>query len=159
MENHLNQIKRFLRFTIIWVACNLSIPFWVVGHVHLTLNIYQDLAMVLSSLGMNIIVALGFWLNWKDESKQNYNMKPIGKYIAIKNIDEQIKTESGIILSGDDVNQMRYKRGLIIETGTDVNPAIKKDDQIYYDKAQGFTMLIEDKQFTIISERDVVVVL
>jgi len=86
-------------------------------------------------------------------------MKPIGKYIAIKNIDEQIKTESGIILSGDDVSQMRYRRGLIIETGTDVNPAIKKDDQIYYDKAQGFTMMIEDKQLTIISERDVVVVL
>jgi len=86
-------------------------------------------------------------------------MKPIGKYIAIKTIDEQLTTESGIVLSGSDMDQMRYKRGLVIETGTDVNPVIKKDDQIYYDKAQGFTMLIEDKQYTIISERDVVVVL
>ena len=85
-------------------------------------------------------------------------MKPIGKYIVIKTIDEELKTESGLILSGEDVNQMRYKRGLVIEAGTDV-PNIYKDDEIYYDKAHGFTMLIDDKQYTIITERDVVVVL
>jgi co-chaperonin GroES (HSP10) len=85
-------------------------------------------------------------------------MKPIGKYIVIKTIDEELKTESGLFLSGDDVNQMRYKRGLVVEAGTDV-PHIKKDDDIYYDKAHGFTMLIDDKQYTIIRENDVVVVL
>jgi co-chaperonin GroES (HSP10) len=85
-------------------------------------------------------------------------MKPIGKYIVIKTIDEELKTESGLILSGEDINQMRYKRGLVIEPGTDV-PNIKKDDEIYYDKAHGFTMLINDSQYTIIRENDVVVVL
>jgi len=85
-------------------------------------------------------------------------MKPIGKYIVIKTIDEELKTESGLILSGEDVNQMRYKRGIVIEAGTDV-PHIKKDDDIYYDKAHGFTMIIDEKQYTIITERDVVVVL
>lgn len=86
------------------------------------------------------------------------SLKPIGKYIVIKTIDEELKTESGLILSGEDMNQMRYKRGVVIESGTDV-PDIKKDDDIYYDKAHGFTMLIDDKQYTIITERDVVVVL
>jgi chaperonin GroES len=85
-------------------------------------------------------------------------LQPIGKYIVIKTIDEEIKTESGLILSGEDVNQMRYKRGVVIESGTDV-PNIKSGDDIYYDKAHGFTMLIEDKQYTIIRESDVVVVL
>jgi co-chaperonin GroES (HSP10) len=85
-------------------------------------------------------------------------MKPIGKYIVIKTIDEELKTESGLFLSGEDVNQMRYKRGLVIEAGTDV-PHIKKDDSIYYDKAHGFTMIIDEKQYTIIRENDVVVVL
>jgi hypothetical protein len=61
--------KEFIRFTVIWVACNLSIPFWVVGHVHLTVNVYEDIKEILASMGMNIIVAIGFWLNWKDESK------------------------------------------------------------------------------------------
>jgi len=42
----------------------------VVGHVHLTVNIYHDLIEIATSMGMNIIVAIGFWLNWKDESKK-----------------------------------------------------------------------------------------
>jgi hypothetical protein len=59
----------FLRYTIKWVASNLSIPFWVVGHVHLTMNIYKDIYEVLVSFGMNLIVAYGFWLEWKDRKK------------------------------------------------------------------------------------------
>jgi hypothetical protein len=62
--------KEFIRFTVIWVACNLSIPFWMVGHVHLTVNIYEDLVEIIASMGMNIVVAVGFWLNWQDESKK-----------------------------------------------------------------------------------------
>jgi hypothetical protein len=63
--------KKFLKFTVIWIACNLSVPFWVVGHVHLTLNIYEDMTEIMSSLGMNAIVAVGFWLNWKQENESN----------------------------------------------------------------------------------------
>jgi len=85
-------------------------------------------------------------------------MKPIGKYIVIKTIEEEIKTESGILLTGEDTNQMRYKRGLVIESGTDVF-VIAVGDEIYYDKNHGFTMIIKDVQYTIIRESDVVVVL
>lgn len=85
-------------------------------------------------------------------------MKPIGKYIVIKNIEEEIKTESGLILSGEDTNQLRYKKGLVIAVGTDVS-VIASDDTIYYDKGHSFTMLINDIQYTIIREADIVVVL
>jgi hypothetical protein len=57
---------KFVKFLIKWIASNLSVPFWVVGHVHLTLNVYKDLHEILMSLGMNIVVALGFWLEWKE---------------------------------------------------------------------------------------------
>jgi hypothetical protein len=67
------RFKQFVRFTIIWVACNLSIPFWMVGHVHLSLNIYEDIYEIVASMGMNIVVAVGFWLNWEDESKKEDN--------------------------------------------------------------------------------------
>ena len=85
-------------------------------------------------------------------------MKPIGKYIIIKTIDEEIKTESGILLTGEDTNQMRYKRGVVVEPGTEVL-VISADDEIYYDKNHGFTMIINENQYTIIRESDVVVVL
>lgn len=75
MSNQKIQIKNFVKFTIVWVACNLSVPFWVVGHVHLTINIYEDLTEIIASMGMNIIVATGFWLNWKEESKKEKDDK------------------------------------------------------------------------------------
>jgi len=55
----------FLKFTITWVASNLSIPFWMVGHVHLTVNVYEDIHEIIASLGMNIIVAIGFIIEYK----------------------------------------------------------------------------------------------
>ena len=61
---------KFIKFLLIWIASNLSIPFWMVGHVHLTTNIYEDLTEVIASMGMNIIVAIGFWLDWK-QNKNN----------------------------------------------------------------------------------------
>jgi co-chaperonin GroES (HSP10) len=84
-------------------------------------------------------------------------MTPIGKYIVVVPIDEEVKTQSGLILSGDDVNQFRYKRGVVVEPGTEVNN-ISKGDKLYFDKAHSFTMIIKDTQYTIIREGDVVVV-
>ena len=84
-------------------------------------------------------------------------MQPIGKYIVISSIDEEIKTDSGIILSGEDANQFRYKKGKVIKPGTDVT-VIKEGDVVYYDKGYSFTMIIGAEQHTIIREGDVVVV-
>ena len=85
-------------------------------------------------------------------------MKPIGKNIIIKTIEEEIKTSSGLLLSSEDASQLRYKKGRIIEIGTDV-VAIEKESEIYYDKRAWYTMLISDTPYTIIQENDVVVVL
>jgi co-chaperonin GroES (HSP10) len=85
-------------------------------------------------------------------------MKPIGKYIVVKDVQESVKTESGLILSGEDTNQLRYRRAEVISPGTDVE-VIDEGDELYYDKGHSFTMLINNEQYTIISERDVVVVL
>jgi hypothetical protein len=66
-------MKQFLTFTITWIASNLAIPFWMVGHVHLTINIYEDIHEIIASFGMNILVAIGFWIEWKNNIKQNRN--------------------------------------------------------------------------------------
>ena len=85
-------------------------------------------------------------------------MKPIGKYIVIKRINEELKTESGLLLSAQDASEFRYRKGEVIKQGTDVS-VINSGDLIYYDKGAGHQMLIEDNPYTIIQERDVVVVL
>ena len=85
-------------------------------------------------------------------------MKAIGKNIVIKHIDEEVKTSSGLVLSGEDTNQLRYKRGKVITPGTEVK-SIQEGDEIYYDKAQSYMMIVGDEQVVIIQERDVVLVL
>jgi hypothetical protein len=57
---------KFINYLIRWISNNLAIPFWMVGHIHLTTNIYEDIYEIIASFGMNIIVAIGFWLDWKD---------------------------------------------------------------------------------------------
>ena len=58
-------MKKFLIFFIIWISQNMAIPFWMIGHVHLSLNVYQDLHEIIASVGMNILVAIGFYLDYK----------------------------------------------------------------------------------------------
>lgn len=85
-------------------------------------------------------------------------MKAVGKYIVITEVQSEQKTQSGILLTSDDSNQLRYKKGLINIPGTDVE-VVNEGDFIYYDKNAGHKMMLEDEVVTIISERDIVVVL
>jgi hypothetical protein len=64
---------KFIKYLLVWIAGNLSIPFWVVGHIHLTMNVYEDIHELIMSLGMNIIVAIGFWIEWKQYKKENHH--------------------------------------------------------------------------------------
>lgn len=84
-------------------------------------------------------------------------MKAVGKYLICELVTEEVKTSSGLLLSGEDTKGFRYMKAKVITAGTEVT-AIKENDIIYFDKGHSFNMLIKDKQYTITSERDVVVV-
>jgi hypothetical protein len=43
----------------------------MVGHVHLMLNVYEDIHEIIMSMGMNIIVAIGFYLDYKQTTKKD----------------------------------------------------------------------------------------
>jgi hypothetical protein len=60
----------FFKFTIRWVGSNLAVPFWVVGHIHLTTNLYKDIYEILMSFGMNIIVIWAMLSDWKESKKK-----------------------------------------------------------------------------------------
>jgi hypothetical protein len=63
-------VKGFIKYTLLWVSQNLSIPFWTIGHIHLMTSIYEDLHEIIASIGMNIIVALGFIVGYLEERKK-----------------------------------------------------------------------------------------
>ena len=62
-------MKNFIKFTLIWISQNLAIPFWIIGHVHLSTNIYKDVHEILASVSMNLIVLIGFILDYKNSEK------------------------------------------------------------------------------------------
>ena len=59
-------MKGFIKYLLIWISQNLAIPFWVVGHIHLSIHSFHDLVEILSSISMNLIVAAGFWVDYLD---------------------------------------------------------------------------------------------
>ena len=62
-------MKNFIKFTLIWISQNLAIPFWVVGHIHLSIHDFHDVVEIVSSLGMNMIVAVGFVIDYNQSKK------------------------------------------------------------------------------------------
>ena len=58
-------MQNFIKFTLVWISQNLAMPFWIVGHIHLSVNVYEDIHKILASLGMNIIVLIGFILDYR----------------------------------------------------------------------------------------------
>ena len=61
-------MKKFIEFALIWYSQQMAIPFWMLGHVHLSLNVYKDLHEIIASVGLNILVAIGFIIDFKQNS-------------------------------------------------------------------------------------------
>ena len=57
---------RLIKFTLVWISQNLAIPFWVVGHIHLSIHSFHDMVEIVSSIGMNLIVMIGFIIDYKN---------------------------------------------------------------------------------------------
>jgi co-chaperonin GroES (HSP10) len=85
-------------------------------------------------------------------------MQPIGRYILVKQLKEQVTTESGIVLSSEDVSNMRYQKAEVFKVGTDVE-GVTDGVTIYYDRSSGHSMMINNEIYTVIQQRDVVIVL
>ena len=64
-------MRKFMEFALIWYSQQMAIPFWMLGHVHLSLNVYKDLHEIIASVGLNILVAIGFIIDFKQQNKKH----------------------------------------------------------------------------------------
>lgn len=86
-------------------------------------------------------------------------MQAIGKNIVIETVKENgSTTKGGLLLAEVNREDIRYRKGKVINTGTEV-VGVKNDDDIYYDSRAGFKIELEKKIYNVIKENDVVVVL
>ena len=68
-------MKNFIKYTIVWISQNLAMPFWIVGHIHLSFHNFHDAVEILSSIGMNLIVSIGFILDYRNDRATNTSKK------------------------------------------------------------------------------------
>lgn len=85
-------------------------------------------------------------------------MKVLNKYILAERVAEQKKTRSGLLLTGEDSNEMRYYKAKVFDIGSAVS-GILSGDTIMYDKVNSHDVLINETRYVILQEKDVVVVL
>jgi hypothetical protein len=68
-------MKYLLRYTLSWISQNLAVPFWTIGHIHLMTTIYADIHEIIMSLGLNLIVAAGFIVDFIEYKREKINNK------------------------------------------------------------------------------------
>tara|TARA_B100000035_G_scaffold294767_1_gene285311 strand:+ start:588 stop:776 length:189 start_codon:yes stop_codon:yes gene_type:complete len=62
-------MMKFIKFLLVWISQNLAIPFWIVGHIHLSIHNFHDMVEIASSIGMNVLVAIGFFIDYKENGR------------------------------------------------------------------------------------------
>ncbi len=92
-------------------------------------------------------------------------LKPIGDKIIVEPEEEEEKTKSGIVLP-DTAKEKPQKGkviavgpGKILDNGQRSPMEIKEGDIVIYSKYAGTEIKIEDKEYLIVSDRDILAVL
>ena len=85
-------------------------------------------------------------------------MKAIGKYIIINEIKEDLKkTEGGLLLAESHREDIRYRTAVVKSVGTAVE-GIEPGETVWYDRHAGHNVEIGNEVFSVIQERDVIIV-
>jgi co-chaperonin GroES (HSP10) len=86
-------------------------------------------------------------------------MKAVGKYIIVNETEgKSSTTKGGLLLGSKQKEDIRYRQAEVLEIGTDVL-AVKKHDNIYFDRHAGFDIELNDVIYKIIKEQDIVIIL
>tara|TARA_R110000823_G_C15934494_1_gene499811 strand:+ start:2615 stop:2872 length:258 start_codon:yes stop_codon:yes gene_type:complete len=83
-------------------------------------------------------------------------MKAVGKYLIIENVTEEVTSKSGLIMTGEDMATLRYRKSKIISAGDEVL-CVKDGDIVYHDSRAGHQVKLDDKVYGVIQEREVVI--
>lgn len=92
------------------------------------------------------------------------NLRPLGDRVVVKPVEKEEKTKSGIYLP--DTAKEKPQEGIIeavgtgriLDNGTKVPMELKVGDRVLYAKYAGNEFKLEDIEYLIISEKDVLAV-
>lgn len=84
-------------------------------------------------------------------------MKAVNNFVVIEKIKLPSKKVSGLIMTEDTAEDIRYFKAKVISVGEQV-PAISKDDVVWYDKHAGHGIEYEGSFYFVIKASDIVLV-
>ena len=106
-------MKHFIKYLVVWISQNLSIPFWMVGHVHLSVNVYEDLYEILASVGMNLIVATGFFIDYIDQRNRTLNQNKMNEEVKVFTLKEYLQAVDNAYSTGKANASVKEKEEMI----------------------------------------------
>lgn len=83
-------------------------------------------------------------------------MKAVGRYIIIENLNEEVESKSGLIMSGSDLGNLRYRKSKVVSVG-DLVTCVEQGDIIYCDSRVGHKVKLSNGIFGVITDGDVVI--
>lgn len=91
------------------------------------------------------------------------SIKPLGNRVAVKFVEEEEKTKSGIVLP-DTAKEEKPQQGEVIAVGKDVTPEdgeaeVKIGDMVVFDKYAGNKVTIDSDDYVLIAIDDVLAVI
>ena len=93
------------------------------------------------------------------------NLKPLGDRVVVKPVEKEEKTKSGIVLP--DTAKEKPQEGIvqavgtgrILDNGTKIPMELKVGDKVLYAKYAGNEFKVDEIEYLIVSEKDVLAVL
>ena len=90
-------------------------------------------------------------------------LTPLGDKVVLKAIKEEEKTKSGIILTGEAKEKPQQAEVIAvgpggIVDGEEVKMQVKVGDTVIYSKYSGTEVTLEDEDFIIVSQSDILVI-
>lgn len=84
-------------------------------------------------------------------------MRAVNDYVVILPIKEEPKNVGGFIITESTTKDIRYLKGEIISVGN-LTEGLKEKNIIYYDKHAGHSISFDGNWYSVIKQRDIVVV-
>ncbi|MBQ2745774.1 MAG: co-chaperone GroES [Lachnospiraceae bacterium] len=85
------------------------------------------------------------------------NLKPLGDRLVIKQVVAEETTKSGIVLPGQ--TKEKPQEATVVAVGKDVKEELNVGDTIVYSKYAGTNVKVDDEEYIIVKEEDVLAVL
>jgi chaperonin GroES len=103
--------------------------------------------------------------NYVLSSRLESMIKPIGDRVVIEVAEVELKTKSGIIMPETSKEKPQKGKvvavgtGKVLDNGTRLAPEVKVGDEILFNKYAGSEVKVDDKEYLVIRESDILAIL